>query len=683
MTSRVRPTCAIVIPTFNGAHLLRGCLNALLRHPPSKCVWEVLVVDDASEDATSGLLTEYEAPVRAIRLQQNSGFAVACNTGARAAGDVDYLVFLNNDTIPTTGWLDALIDAAHRHPVAAAFGAKLLYPNGMVQHAGVAISQDGWPRHLYVGLPGEHAAVNREKRVSAVTAACLLVRQSDFKRLHGFDPAFHNGYEDIDLCLRLGGLGREIRYCPASLVYHLESVTRWPNGPEPTTDNDALYDRRWRKRVVPDDIQHFVADGLIKLDYRAHMPLTMTVSPLLACVQQIDGSAGRIERLLGERAGQVMDLLAAQTRAELRLDSATAAVPATATHRLSGRPSYELICTGTPHRIGRGSHRRLISLVMPVKNEARSLSELLPLILDQSLDVRLEIVAVDSGSEDDTVKILQEYEATVVAIDPTDFDHGLTRNLAAQHANGDVLLFVNGRTRPVDNKWLSPLVRALDEDNAVVGVCSRVMAHPDADLLTSRDVMLDLSGSSARQRKEIADWEAYRQMSIDERRALLNFHTVSAALRADLFARIPFRSVPTIGEDLLWAREVLEAGWALVHEPASRAYHSHKYSLRELFSRNVDDGIANRTIVGRTLNEEQIRPLIDVLVDGDWQFLRQNLTDHLLEEWQQEAQLRRVAQIVGQWVGINHDKLPDGLASAFSRIGNTRQRASRMAHLEM
>ena len=73
-------------------------------------------------------------------------------------------------------------------------------------------------------------------------------------------------------------------------------------------------------------------------------------------------------------------------------------------------------------------------------------------------------------------------------------------------------------------------------------------------------------------------------MTEHERRVFLNFHTVSAAIRADAWRRTPFRSVRTLGEDLLWAREVLEAGWALVHEPASRAYHSHDYSLDELFA---------------------------------------------------------------------------------------------------
>ncbi len=168
-----------------------------------------------------------------VALDVNGGFATACNAGAAQAGTVDWLVFLNNDTIPIAGWLDALLDGVEREPdgdEVGIVGAKLLFPNGTVQHAGVAIGRDRWPRHLYTGFPGEHEAVNRPKRLAAVTAACMLVRRDLFEQLGGFDAAFHNGYEDIDLCHRATAAGYAIRYEPSAVLYHLESVTRWPDG---------------------------------------------------------------------------------------------------------------------------------------------------------------------------------------------------------------------------------------------------------------------------------------------------------------------------------------------------------------------------------------------------------------------------------------------------------------------
>ena len=188
--------------------------------------------------------------------------------------------------------------------------------------------------------------------------------------------------------------------------------------------------------------------------------------------------------------------------------------------------------------------------------------------------------------------------------------------------------------------------------------------------------------SSAR-RKQIDDWSAYeRYVGPEERREFLNFHTVSAAIRAEAWRRTPFRSVRTLGEDLLWAREVLESGWALVHEPASVVHHSHAYTLAELFARNVDDGIANRDIVGRSLRGEQIVPMIRPIVERRLVLPARTTRagGEELEHWQVEAVLRRVAQAAGQWIGTNYETLPDGTAGvllergADARAGTQRRR---------
>ncbi len=335
-----------------------------------------------------------------------------------------------------------------------------------------------------------------------------------------------------------------------------------------------------------------------------------------------------------------------------------------------------LLARGEPHRLGGSGSERLVSLVLPVKNQERDIRELLPLVLAQKASARLEIVAVDSGSRDATVAVLTEMGATVVGIDPADFDHGLTRNLAVEYASGEVLVFLSGRSRPASENWLAPLLSVLDEDPHAAGACSRVLPRVGADPLTTRDGERELSGASQRTRKTIEDWESYSALSAHERRVLLNFHTVGAALRRDVFDQIPFRSVATLGEDLLWAREVLEAGWSLWHEPASIVHHSHDYTLRELFSRNVDDGVANREINDRSLEEAEVLPLIQALVSEDWAYLRKELAlaGEELDHRQFEAVLRRVAQVTGQWVGVNHRELPAETATYFSGVARARAR---------
>ena len=669
------PRCAVIIPTFDGAHLLSTCLESLFSHPPSRCELQVVLVDDASEDGTVEQFSAYDERLTIVARDQNGGFAVACNDGAVAADEADYLVFLNNDTIPLPDWLDELIEDLEKHPKAVAVGSKLLYLDGKVQHAGVAIGQDLWPHHIYAGLPWNHPAVERPKRVAAATAASLLIRTAAFREAGGFDTEYRNGYEDIDLCLRLGELGHEIRYCPRSVLYHLESVTRWADDSTLHVEhNSRVFAERWHDRITPDDFDHYLADGLIEAEYGAVYPMRLTISPSFATVQAGGQGDERLEQLLARRTEQVFELEAREIRAALQHRRNESALKAPPRRRVASE-NEKLLREGGFRALGEGRDRVRVSLLMPLRNAAEDLRQTLPLVFDQDLNADLELVAVDSGSSDGTIDVLEEYDATVVAIPPEDFDHGLTRNLAATHARGDVLVFLNARTRPCDRNWLAPLVEALEGDPSVAGACSRALPYLDADILTARDSAIDPSGSPDRWVKRITDWEEYLAMPTEERRRLLNFHTVSAAIRADVMRVTPFKTVRAIGEDLLWSREVIEGGLALVHEPKSRVYHSHEYSLRDWFMRNVDDGIANQEIAGRNLSEADADSLVRGMIASDLSFLRDELglVGPDLDRWTIQAALRRSAQVAGQWVGVNHGTMPKAVAEAFSRVASGRR----------
>ena len=298
---------SIVIPVHGRAQLTRACLDALLcESAPDR---ELIVVDDASTDTTPELLASYGDSIRALRMDENVGYAQACNAGAAAAGG-EALLFLNNDTEPQPGWLAALRAYAERHPATAAIGAKLLYPTGDVQHAGVVIGQDGYPHNLYAGLPAEHPAVNRSRRLQAVTGACILVDRAAFELAGGFDVGFLNSLEDVDLCLRLGEAGGEVHYCHEAVVTHMESVSRGRLGR--FERSVELYRERWRDRVRRDDLMIYAEDGLLELEYADSYPLRLSVSPRLATVDS--GREPEVERLLEAYARQVSDLLAEVVR---------------------------------------------------------------------------------------------------------------------------------------------------------------------------------------------------------------------------------------------------------------------------------------------------------------------------------------------------------------------------------
>jgi len=303
------PRASVVVPVHGRDGLTRRCLELVLADLPAGC--EVVVVDDASPAATPRMLAGFGASIRLLRLEENRGFAAACNAGAAAAAG-EMLVFLNNDTEPEPGWLQALLDCAAEHPAAEVIGARLLYPTGAVQHAGVAFGQDGYPHNLYAGFPGEHPAVNRPRRLQAVTGACMLVRRAAFDRAGGFDERFRNSLEDVDLCLRIGAGGGEVHYCPEAVLTHLESATRGRE--EKFEASVALYRERWRERVRRDDLALYVEDGLLEVEYPDGHPLRISVSPLLAAIERTDGHEAELEPQLRSQGRRVQDLQRELTR---------------------------------------------------------------------------------------------------------------------------------------------------------------------------------------------------------------------------------------------------------------------------------------------------------------------------------------------------------------------------------
>ncbi len=330
-------TCSIIIPVHNKAALTRQCLESIFAAPP-EVGFEVVVVDDSSSDTTPAMLESYGDRVRSVRLEQNSGFATACNAGA-AAAEGRYLVLLNNDTITEDGWLDALARYADDHPEAAVVGSRLLYPDRTIQHAGVAFSVSGDPLHVYVGFPPEHPAVMKPRRFQAVTAACMLIRAGVFDEFGGFDTDYHNDLEDVDLCLRLGEQGHEVHYCPASVLYHLESASRAAHFHEGRSAK--LYRERWGARVRSDELAYYLEDGLLDL---------LRFSPELV---KGDGGRRKEAEVLQIRSRQMLELLREVIRSSGREHANGSARP----RRGGGGSSRPRIVVGAAARRGRTNQR--------------------------------------------------------------------------------------------------------------------------------------------------------------------------------------------------------------------------------------------------------------------------------------------------------------------------------------
>ncbi len=240
--NRTTPVVSIIIPVFNNLTLTQACLESLAS-VTANVPHEIIVVDNASTDGTAAYLKDHEknGSLRVITNSSNQGFAHACNQGAQNARS-SLLLFLNNDTRVTDGWLKALVKASEK-PNVGVVGAKLLYANGTIQHAGIEFI-NGVPdhphRHASAGLP----AANKSRDLDMVTGACLLTPRNLFLSLGGFDETYRNGVEDVDYCLRVRALGKKVVYEPQSVVYHLEgqSAGRFNH----VNENLKIFFDRWK-----------------------------------------------------------------------------------------------------------------------------------------------------------------------------------------------------------------------------------------------------------------------------------------------------------------------------------------------------------------------------------------------------------------------------------------------------
>lgn len=238
------PLVSIIMLNRNGRHNLEILMNSF-HNSTFYDHFEIICVDNASTDDSLEYLESWgeEFTIKIIRNEMNMSFSAANNLGAASASG-EYLLFLNNDTEVTDGWLDELLLAMQHTEHPGAIGGKLIYPqipagtinegkSYSIQHKGIAF-RDSFRENAYFIQPynmgnGETDADFGEEQITeriCVTAAVLLVKKSAFEEIGGYDERYIYGYEDVDLCLKLSKAGYRNYYCPTCLVYHYEFGTQ-------------------------------------------------------------------------------------------------------------------------------------------------------------------------------------------------------------------------------------------------------------------------------------------------------------------------------------------------------------------------------------------------------------------------------------------------------------------------
>lgn len=252
---------AILIPTRDRADLLRQCISSL-RATADLRTCDVVIVDNGSQEAaTFAFFREAADVARVVSMPGPFNFSLIHNRAVRTL-QAPLLLFLNNDIEAiASGWLDRLRSLAIR-PDVGAVGATLIYGNRTIQHAGVVIGLGGPAEHShkFAHLESEgrrnygyNASLLATRDFSAVTAACMMMRKEIFEAVGGFDEDLPVGFNDTDLCLRLGNLGYSIVKDAESVLYHHESQTRRNAGHIDHPEDAVRFERKWAKILAEGD----------------------------------------------------------------------------------------------------------------------------------------------------------------------------------------------------------------------------------------------------------------------------------------------------------------------------------------------------------------------------------------------------------------------------------------------
>lgn len=240
----------------------------------------------------------------------------------------------------------------------------------------------------------------------------------------------------------------------------------------------------------------------------------------------------------------------------------------------------------------------IYSVIIPTKDGAETLPALLAALSTQKTEAQVEIVAVDSGSRDESVKLLQNAGARVIEIEPSEFGHGKTRNLGISESKGEFLFLLSQDAVPGAYDYLDRLRIPLRDDEKVAASFAKQLPRAGADPLEKLRWKNAPMGSEEPHMTGPFTAAQFDAMDPDAQRAACEFHSAACCIRRSVWNEIPLPDVD-IGEDVAWARQILRSGYKIAYEPWGFVFHSHHRPLSEEADRIAREAALEYEIFGR------------------------------------------------------------------------------------
>ena len=288
-----------------------------------------------------------------------------------------------------------------------------------------------------------------------------------------------------------------------------------------------------------------------------------------------------------------------------------------------------------------------ISIVILTQNAGRRFKKVLTAVFDQKIDKEFEVIIIDSGSKDKTLKIAKKFKiAKTLEIQPNEFDFGKTKNLALTLCQGKYIVFLSQDALPQNEWWLKNLIQPLEQKVDMAGVFSRHLPYKHTNLF-----------------QRYATSFLYPEKDKNNVLGNVFFSNVSSAVKREILEQIKFPENIPMSEDQAWAKQVSAVGYKIFYASDSIVYHSHNYGFWRNFKRNFDSGLSLKKL--DLINTKLLANsgLKYILGELSFLFWRKNVFFIL---YIPDLIIYEGFRVLGFWLGSHYQWLPMSLRTKFS-----------------